>query len=328
MQIKANALVSTLSPLQYGVPNSPTLRQSECVIFQEGKAYTFSGDLFAIVDCDLGFTGAVPYKPFFEVLQKYGEDDVSIDVAETTATVKRGRSRTKLPYYSDILLSIQAVDTPDPACWSPLPASFTQAIQACEAVARVTRTDTVLSSLHFTGQDIEAASPAQIVRYKCPLAITERFLVRAGILGRLVSSGVGEYQVSDKWLFLRSDKVTFAVPIYKDDFIPNLDSYLQPTQWLFEFPKELLADMPLIGVILGRDGLLKVQLENDVCTLIADGSRGNHTVSIDMGTPCNITFKISVALFNRILSDFPCCTISDSGIRVNNAEFSYAASVE
>ncbi len=329
MKLNAEDLTKKLTPLQIGVPTTPTLRQSECVIFQSGKAYTFSGDVFAIVDCDLGFEGAVSYKSMIDVLQKYASAEVDLDLLhDTTLRIKRGRSQTKLPFDTTIMLSIAMVASPDPAAWLPLPEEFPKAVAACESVAQITRGDDVLSSINVTPTCMEAASTSQIIRHHCALNIADRFLVHAGILGKLIKAELTEYQVVGRWFFLRSPEVTFAVPVYLDKFIDDIDTFLQPADTAVEFPAELREELPLVKAVLGKGETMQVTLSENKCSIEADSPRGNHAAEVDMVTPLPITFGISPDLLGRILNEFPACTISSGGIRVQNDAFSYAASVE
>lgn len=330
MREVASVLANQLAPLGYGVPSTPTLRQSDCVIFQSGKAYTFSGDVFAIVSCNLGVEGAVNYKNLMEVLRKYGDSLVDIDLdGGSVLLIKHGRSRTKLSFDPAIVLSIQAVPNLDPNVpWEPIPPDFATAVGLCESVAKQTRTDDVLSSINITPTFMEAASPAQIIRHNCTLAISDRFLIRAGILGKLLSVNLAEYQVVSHWLFLRSPLVTFAVPTYVDAFIDGMDDFLKPASNAIHFPEELEGDMPLISAVLGKGELMQVTLAGGRCVLTANGSGGTHEADADMVTPVGLSFSISPDMFRRVLSEFPDCTISENGIKVNNTSFSYAAAVE
>ena len=334
MQCVPGEVVKNLALLQYGVPSTPTLKQSECVIFQAGKAYTFSGDVFAIVDCDFGFEGAVNYKALQDVLNKYAasEKEVDIEVDSNTNTVlqvKRGRSLTKLPFDPAILLSIAPVSNPDVNGWKELPEAFGKAVIACESVAQITRGDDVLSSINITPTCMEAASTVQIIRHNCDLDISGRFLVRAGILGKLIKAELTEYQVVGEWLFLRSGEVTFAVPVYRDAFIDDIDTFLSPAKTSVEFPEELREEIPFVKAVLTKGEDMKLTLADGKCTIEANGIRGTHTSDVDMITPVEMSFRITPELLGRVLNEFPVCTISEkSGIRVKHDEFSYAASVE
>jgi hypothetical protein len=329
MQVKiiASDLVNTLVPLQYGVPKAPTLQQSDCVIFQDGKAYTFSGDVFAITDCDFPLTGAVNYQQIVDVFRKYGDALVDVEAMETALVVKKSRSKTTLPYEPDILLSLAALETPDPNEWKDLPSSFPDAVRACESVATKVKMDEVLSSINITETCMEAASTSQIIRHNCDMPIQERFLVRSGILGGLLKSIPEYYQVINNWLFLKSATTVYAVPIYKDSFIDELDSYLAPGDNKVIFPKDLLDDIPLIRSVLDKGVDVTVSLKEGKCELFANGVRGNHVVDADMVSPVDFSFNINPDLLQRILTEFPECTVSDAGIRVQTPEYQYSAAI-
>lgn len=330
IKVLANELVDNLAPLQNGVSKSPTLRQSDCIIFQSGKAYTFSGDVFAIVSTPYwAYDGAVNYASLMEVLKKYKDSEVDIELQDSsTLVIKRGRSKTKLPFESTILLSISVVPTPDPLQWSELPPEFQSSVAIAESVAKVVHGDDILSSLNITPTCIEAASTSQIVRCKCELGIGHRFLIRAGLCEKLLKSCLSEFQLIGRWFLLRSSAVTFAIPVYLDEFIDDIDAFLKPAEFCIEFPSDLWPDLALIKTILSKDELMQVTLADGKCTIEADSSKGNHTAEAEMATPCDMSFKISPDLFSRLLTEFHECTISKCGIRVNNATFDYAASVE
>lgn len=331
MKIKASDFADNLVPLQYGIPAQPTLQQSDCCIFQNDKAYTFSGDVFAITSCVFPTTAAVNYKQLLDVLKKYGTADVDVEVTDSAIQIKKSNSKAKsvttLPYDPNILLSLSALTMPDPNGWQPLPASFNDAVRACESVVTRVKADEIISSINVTETCMEAASLSQIIRHQCNLTLPYRFLVRAGVLGALLKANPDEYQVTDKWFYLKSATTTFAMPIYRDNFIDGIDTYLGLGENKVIFPTELLEDIPLVKSVLDKGDEVRVVLKNGTCELQADGTRGQHKVECDMASVIDLSFKINPDLLQRILVEFPDCTVGLSGVKVQGQDFQYAASV-
>ena len=319
----AKRLANTLAPLQYGVPKMPTLRQSDCVVFFHAptgnKAFTFSGDVFAITNCDFPIMGAVVYKQIIDVLRKYGEAEVEIEVddTETALIVKKGKSKTKLPYEPTILLDMTSVVPPNPNAWKELPDSFATAVNYSESVATKTKQDEVLSSINITGKVMEAASTAQVIRYQCALDVPHRFLIRSGILGGLLKTMPEQYQVQGDWFILKSAAATFAIPAYQDAFVDDLDSYLAPGANPVTFPTELLEDIPLIRRVFGRSKDVNVSIKDGKCSLWIKGmaGEGEHKAEVDMVSAIDVEFAINLDMFEHILRESLECYVDANVIR-------------
>lgn len=330
MNVVASELLARITLLHGGISKTPTVRQSECVVFQSGKAYTFSGDVFAVTDLDLGFNGAIKYSLLVDILQRAGENTVEITPLDSKGGIQIscGRSRSTVPTERPLIQSLSSVAEP-PTSWLPLNKEYRKAILSCESVIVRSDLDEVLSSIHFDLDKIEAGSTSQLIRIHLPSPFPKRFLVRGGILKKLFICGVTEMQLNDKWLFFKNDSTVYGTPIYDDAFLA-LDSYFQPASEIIVFPREeLLKELQLCGVF-ERGCVLKVELDSQasVCRLSSNTSKGKFDCEMPMNTPISIKFKISPDLFMRVLSDFEECTIGSNGIHINTPFLSYAASIE
>jgi len=336
MKFVANKLAAKLKPLRYGVPANPTLPQSDCVIFQDGKAFTFSGEVFAVIDLPFPVVGAVNYKQLYEVLVKYGPAEVEIVPDGATFEVQKcnGKSKTKFTYDPQIILSLQSVLQPVADGWKPVPAEFGDAVKMCESVVELVRTDEVMSSINVTPKCMEAVSATQVVRCRCPLDIPNRFLARGGILEGMQSIEPKELQYVEnnnvQWFYLRNAGVSVATPVYKDDFVSEMDDYLAPSLFKVKFPSELLADIPVACAVLEKKDKLVVSLRGGKCFVSANGKHGVHQIEADLEEPVQqeMTFQIAPDLFQYVISKFTECTVSQHGIRVRSDKLMYTAAVE
>ena len=330
MKVKANDVLNKIKVLAVGLASAPTLRQSDCLIFQSGKAFTFSGDSFAIISLDLGFEGAVDFKLFQGLLTRYGEQEIDIDKIDAhSLKVACGCSRSKLDFNERIYLSIAAISQPTNN-WIPIEESFIAAVNKCESVVSQSRMDDVLGSIHIDIDKIEAASTAQIMRVNIQSPFNKRFLVHGGILGTFFKSAkLNMMQVSGNWLFLKNDEVTYATPIYDDAYL-NLESYLQRTSADVTFP-DVSNELSICSALMSKGDLLGVELDSNasILRLSANTKSGQHESEVSMVSPIDVKFKIDPGLFRRILTEFGGkCSLSTTGVRVITPEFSYAATVE
>lgn len=330
MRVKAIDVLNKIKVLAVGMSATPTLRQSDCLIFQSGKAFTFSGDSFAITSLDLGFEGAVDFKLFQNLLSRYGEQEIDIDKVDAhTLKIACGRSRSKLDFNERVFLSISAISQPTNN-WIPIEESFIDAVSKCESVVSPNRMDDVLGSIHIDIGKIEAASTAQIMRVNIQSPFNRRFLVHGGVLGSFFKAAkLTEMQLSGNWLFMRNQEVTYATPVYDDAYL-DLDSLLQPVSADVTFP-DLANELNICSVLMSKGDLLGIELDSgaSLLRLSVNTKSGKHESEVSMTSPVDVKLKIDPGLFRRILGEFGgVCSLASNGVRVITPELSYAASVE
>ena len=333
--VNAESLANELEPLGRALPKSKSsIKETQCMRFirtrnDTGDAYIFGDDVFALTDGEsLRTQGATNFQQFLDTLRKYGNTKVTIDWGGDAVTVKNGRSTTTIPYGERSLFSFETLPPPKPDAWKVLPASFADAVKACESVVKVHKDDEVVSSINVTQTCLEAAHPSQIIRHNCDLDIPGRFLVRAGALGDLLDAKPEKYQLVGKWFYLKSAVTTFAIPVYKDAFVDNVDSFFTPGESKVVFPKELLEEISRLKGVLGKNDDVTVSIEGGKCTLIANGNVGTHTAVVDMASAEHFSFKISPYFLERVIMESPECAVDEKGIRFFSDTYSYAAARE
>jgi len=130
---------------------------------------------------DFPIMGAIDYKQIVEAFDNYGDAEVELTATDTVLTVTKSIRKVNISYEPTILLNMTSVAPPNPNEWKELPDSFATAVKYCESVATRIKHDEVLSSINITGEVMEAASTAQVIRYQCALDVPHRFKPRFGV---------------------------------------------------------------------------------------------------------------------------------------------------
>lgn len=335
MEFKVSELDEKLAYLAFGVTKTVSqLAYADCVMFNEGKAYTFSGGAMASVALDIGFVGAVNYLDFSKLIRSltYMDPDTVVDLVVTdhVLSAKWGRSETKFPFSRMVSITLDTLGEPDPASWKLVPDGFKQAIKKCEAIfTRQVISDSILSCINVTGEYVEAATPDQVIRVKCPFETPYPFLVKFGRLGKLFGAKFpdpAEYQVCGKWLFFRTFDIVFGIPISFDSFVA-IDRFFVSDGEEVVFPDADSLDLTFFQSFYQNGGSgIRVEFRGDKCSLSIKTKRGQHFLEIPLKCPENETYIMTPGLL-RVLAKYGKCSFNGSSVHVNTDSVNYAASV-
>ena len=336
MEFKVAELDEKLAYLAFGYSKSVNqLAYADCVMFENGRAYTFSGGTLASVALDFGFEGVVNYADFAQHIRTLTYDDpdtlIEIYAEEHAFVIKRGRSLTRFPFAPIVPVSLETLGLPDPASWHSVPDGFKQAIKKCEAIfTRQVTSDSILSCLHVTGTCVEAATPEQVIRVKCDMEVPFPFLVKFGRLGKLFGAKFPDpvdYQVTDKWLFFRNFDVVFGIPHSRDSFV-SIDRFFVVEGDEVCFPDATSMDLHLFQSFYtqGSGSGVRLAFGGDTCSLSIKTKRGQHSVSFPLKCPENDVYIVTPALL-RILAHYGKCTFNGNCVHVKTNTVDYTASV-
>ena len=329
-----------LKGLSVGVLDPPTIRQSECLMFTEGGVHTFSGDLGAFCNKDYGIRGAVNYKNFLDVYERFGDKPVTLETKENTLFLKCGRTEVCVPIDTILSCDFSGFEKPDKDEWVTLSPDYVRALRDCANLVRTTNRDDVLSSISVEQEKVCGGSSAELMCRYINSPFDRRFLIRANPLLKILKKDVKKAQLIGKWLYFQ-DKlggVVYNLPVYDDEYI-DVEEYFQPVSNVIVFPrKELLEALDTcMGVVKGEEKI-RVQIDSitKVCRIRGKsiGTKDNSCVSlfkteVPMDSSISADFLIEPKVLYRVVYNYPECTLCfGNGIRVNTPELSYSASIE
>lgn len=335
MEINVSELNEKIAYLSYGISKSTNqMAYADCVILDGEYAYTFSGSTRTQTKMNLGFVGAVNYEELYKYIRTVctNEPETMIDFSIETGAcmIKRGRSVTRLPYTTTLPFTLEELGQPDPNGWKYLPPAFKQAIKKCESIfSRQIVTNAILSCIHITPDYVEAATPDQVIRVKCPMDLPFQFLVKFGRLGKLFGTKYPdpvEYQVTDKWLFFRTFDTVFGIPVSRDSFV-DISRFFVAGGEEVSFPDAASMDIPFFQSFhaSGSDGI-RMEFHGDYCSLSIKTRRGQHALDFPMACPDGEVYKITPSLL-RALADYGKCSFTGSSVYVKTDAIDYVASV-
>ena len=336
MEIKAAELNEKLTYLAFGVSKTISqLAYADCVMFNEGTAYCFSGSTQSSVSLDLGLTGAVNYSDLSNQIRMltYADPDMVLDIFSegNTLVMKRGRSITRFPFADHVPVTLETLGVPDPDGWEMVPQGVKLAIKKCEAIfTRQVVSDNILSCIHITGECFEAATPEQVIRVKCPMTVPFPFLVKFGCLGRLFGAKYpdpAEYQINGKWLFFRNLDTVFGIPISRDSFV-SIDRFFDGAGEEITLPDEESLDIQFFNsfYVPGCSGI-RMEFRGDTCSLSLKTKRGQHSVEFPLVCPKNETYYVTPGLL-RVLAKYGKCSFTGNCVHVKTPTVDYTASVQ
>lgn len=270
-KVDREKLLSAMQAVQPGLTQKELIEQSSCIVFHQGRIWTFNEEIACSAPSPLGdFTGAVTAKPLMELLSKMDEKELDITASPDgtefrivgssvqDAQGKKIKRRAKFAFQAQVLLPIGAVDTPQ--TWYPLPkapsdnpnaADFGSAVRHVAACASTNSKEFLYSCIHIKKAFMEACDRLQIGRYNMPIPIeSDDVLVRATSLAQIASVGVDEMSETASWLHFRN--IDKGVILSCRKFV---DNYADLERFVQRDGSSKLTLPPTLDGILSRAGI-------------------------------------------------------------------------
>jgi DNA polymerase III sliding clamp (beta) subunit (PCNA family) len=318
--------LSVLESVSAGLSPRETIPQSTCLVFKDGKVWTFNDEIACSRDIDLGFNGAVRAKHIMELLARIPEDEIDLEEAADEIKIRGHRKKGGVRMEQEILLPIEAIDVP--LEWKELPEDFSDAINIVHSCASADQAQFVLTCVHIHPEYVEACDASQIARFPMDTGVEKSILVRARSLKRLISYDMTEVSETSNWIHFRNaDGLVISCRRYLEDY-RDLSEFLETSDSSpIVLPgglEDILSRTSVFSVENADGDAVFVDLKQNMIVIGSNGASGwwkeAQEVAFD-GEP--IEFMISPKLLIEITKRASECRVSPGKLCVDAGKFKY-----
>lgn len=209
IMVNKTDFLQRLDSVRAGILRKPEILQSECLVFRNGRVYTFNGSIAFRIKSGLPkkFTAVVPAIDLLATLHK---------ITAETMIVRKGKHEDEGAVYfaqkneevwvrseDEVTLPIDQIEPP--VEWVPLPAEFSEAIgvvQDCTA----SDPQKNLGQIHVMPKYVEASDSFQSARYRIKTTgfPPEGIMLRGDAMKLLSPLGMTKVSVTDSWVHFRN----------------------------------------------------------------------------------------------------------------------------
>ena len=133
--INREEFIRKLESVQPGLAQRETVEQANCYVFYRTELWCYNDE--CCCHCPSGFDktarGAVLAAKLLEQLQKWQEDEISVDFTESEILITGKGQRAGIRMEREITLPIRDVEKPTE--WHELPAAFAEAVNVAQQCA-------------------------------------------------------------------------------------------------------------------------------------------------------------------------------------------------
>jgi len=330
-KVNREELLNQLEMVQPGLSPKDVVEQSSCVVFEDGRVFTFNDEVFCSMDCCLDVTGAVPAKPLLAILHKMPEETLSIEVADETLVIKGKRRRAKLRMEAEITLPKDSVEMPKEDRWKELPEDFCTAVETVRECAGSDETHFSLTCVHVHPEWVEACDNFQVTRFNIETGLKKPVLVRSKSLMYVSTLSVAEWASTKAWLHFRTSKgLVISCRKYREDY-PDLQRILDVSGSPASLPKGLAEAASLAEVFSAEDAdnnEVEVSLLPGKVKIKGEGAAGSYieTKKMSYKGP-SLKFTISPKLLVTITKRHHECEVTSGALKVDGGRFVYVTSL-
>ncbi len=275
MLVNRKELLRKLECVADGLARTPSVSQSDCFVFKDGKLHTFNETVACILPFDLGVTGAVSSKELLQVLKKHDKDELDVFEEEGNLIIKVPQEKTSIRMEDKIRLPLK-MDSPER--WRPLPQDFWEAVSFVQNCCAKKDKKQLLTCVHLSNKWVEASDRYQVARWYIDLDLVRPILIRREALKGAAGLSMTEFGESQSWAHFRNAAgLVLSCRRYLEEY-PNMTSFLDVTGKTLKLPKELDGALSRASVFADTDdlGFVRVDLRRDKLKITGTGANGKH----------------------------------------------------
>lgn len=330
-RIKRSDLLATLESVRPGLSVSDTLEQSSCIVFSNGWAFTFNGEVAARTKTGLPpeFEGAVKADPLFRVLTTFPDDEVEVRMTDAEVqirgTSKGDRRKAGIRFEPEVVLPIEEVETP--GGWRKLPPDFGEAVAKVRNTVGKNKEQFLTLCIHVHPEWLESCDRYQVTRYNIATGVDAAFLVREKALQHVVSTGMTRISETPNWVHFRTGgSLIYSFRRYVEtypDMAPMLEFRGTPTV----LPRGAESAATLAAVFSSEDkdnNKVLVTLSDGTMTVRGDASFGwaEEELRVTYDGPAT-EFRINPDLLIQIVKEHKNGEIGPGRLRVSGEKWVY-----
>ena len=324
-------MILLLQSVMPGLANKEILEQSSCLVFHEGRVYTFNDEVACSRDSFIPMEGAVKATELVALLNKLTEDEIEVGLSDSYFRVKVGRKRSKIRMEAEVLLPVDQIEVPE--SWRPLPESFNDAVQLVCPCAATDASEWDLTNVHLTPAFMEATDRNHLARYYLDTGMKKEILVQADSLKKILGLDMSEVSETRNWIHFRNSAgLVMSLRRHLHDY-PDLEILvdMEGTEKI-NLPGGL-SEMVEKAVIFTENNAngnrVQVRINSTRMVVCGEGPAGSYEEMKEVSYAGEkISFFIAPELLVKLSEKGNQCRISEGRLCIDMGAFKYISCTE
>lgn len=324
-----------LSAASVGASSKEVLDQSNCFLFTGETLVTFNSEVFAITKNPLpGVQGAVPYRDFLDMVQKFPDDTLEVDMDGEEIRLSGKRRKAGLVISSEIRTPFDSV--PKPGGMAEIPPEFMGSLIQAAHTCGSDENKPFTMAVHVTPEMVEACDLFRLFRASFQTGVHGDIVVPASAIRSIASISFHKASVKDGWLHLRSKKKhRVSVRCLSDGNYPNLTETLEvrgkPTKVkLPENLKEIISRAEVMQDSgLGKESLVSVTIDKGKLSIRAKKNTGWYRESQKVKYKGRkLAFQVHPKLLQEVFTKARNVTVDGNRMRIKDGDTTFLVVLE
>lgn len=331
MEIKREQLVEALAIVKPGLASKEFIEQSTFFAFVDGQVITYNDEICIVHPVDIDIEGAVKADHLYQILSKFKEDVITIEITDSEIQIKCGKAKASLTLQEEIKLPVNEV-LQKTSKWKKLPSDFIDGLSVVSPCCSTDMSRAILTCIYASESTLVGSDSYCICKFELeselPIA---SFLLPANLVQNVIRLNPTQIATGDGWVHFKNENNTLLSCRIFDDKYPDLGSHFSMEGAVdITFPKSTSDVIDRAQVFAKRDRaadeLISVVLENKKMTLKGSCDTGRYEESLNTKySGEKLEFSITPYLLKNILTKTNSCEVDESKILFVGENWEYVA---
>lgn len=284
MEFNRQHLLRILESCAPGLNTKEAVEQSSCFILKQGTLLTYNGEILCtttlVNESGEPFIahGAIPAKPFLEVLRKSPDDQIELTAADDHISIKGTGRRQKIVMSADILLDVTEVETPGE--FIDLPPIFSEALNMAAGCTAKNSDNFALNCVAIGPKGLQATDQYSALRFVVSTGrIGGPVLARGSSLKGITGLGLAQASYGQDFVWFSTYSGTrVAVRLLETEYPDLACIFKEPAICSFELPGSVLDIIERTVPFVAENAtgkFIKISLADNLLTVTAANTIGD-----------------------------------------------------
>lgn len=332
MKIKRQELLTSLEIVKPGLANREVIEQSTHFAFVEGRVVTYNDEIsISHPVAGLGITGTIPADPLYQLLSKFKDEEVDLELKKSEVLLTVKTEKTGLPFSPEVKLPLEELK--GATNWKPVPPTLTEALQFCMFSCSRDMSKPVLTCIHIC-QDgtVESCDNHRITRYQVGKLPIKTFLLPATSSQRIIKPEIVSIAEGKGWIHFKTKSETvYSCRVYSENY-PDTTKFFDVEGKEIKLPKSLPDLLEKAEVFSEREFLLDqrvdITLKDNKMKITSRGALGWYEGEVNVKYKEQpIQFSIHPQFLREIVGKVQTCIIGERVMKFEGENWKHVVSL-
>jgi hypothetical protein len=331
-----NQFIEALDELKPGLSKNALVEESEMVLFEPERMFSYNDEVAISCPFETGLTGAIRAKELYDLLKKLKKDEIKTKKKGDEFTFTCGNTKAGFKMIEDMAPPPTLAQVGKIEDWSELPEDFTEALNFCMFSASSNIGMGILTCLRFEGKEALSCDNFRATQYRMKKGLEDGLVlyIPKGAAAPLVSHKPKKVHASGSWIHFKNEKdMTFSCRTMGAESWPEgIKGVMKGKGEKLPFPKDikeiiLRAESLVDPASAVTEKLIDFKIEKKSITCRGEGPAGwvEEKAKIDYDGN-KLEFKVNPLFFSQILDENQEVMIGERALLFKGKNFTHAIS--